>query len=353
MADNQPLVGRPVRGLIRRLAETEPVGARVLSVYFSLDPGHFGNASQRSTQIRSLNAEAETLIQDSSLEHDEKVALQRDVERAREYLESGRDVDNTGALALFLCDPIDLFMVLQLPEPAGPSIAATDRPVLEPLARYIAQPDWCVALVNRQNGRIIRGWKDDLVELENVEDYVHQAHSQGGWSQRGYELGIEKEVDDHYGNVVGRLFEMHRREPFDHLVIACPEEQYGEIERAMHDSVRRVLRGRFSADVEHTTVDDIREAAAPLIEEIEAKLERELLDELEQELGKGRNAAATPADVRRALEERRVGTILLDEQIDGSGDMIEGALRQSADVVVIRHHDDLQKYERVAALLRY
>ena len=126
----------------------------------------------------------------------------------------------------------------------------------------------------------------------------------------------------------------------------------------------------------------MREAAA-VIEGDERSREREWLDRLKSELGRNSRGVAGLADTLAALNERRVegllvksgyrapgyassaadylsaepGTSPVGEELQQRDDVIEpafeSALEQSAEVVVVRHHPDLDALGSIGAVLRY
>ena len=123
--------------------------------------------------------------------------------------------------------------------------------------------------------------------------------------------------------------------------------------------------------------------AAEVIERDERQYEREWLDRLRGELGRGARGVAGLADTLQALNERRVEAILIrfgfrapgystansdflstEDGIAPSGERLqpredviehalESALEQSAEIVVVRHHQDLEALGSIGAVLRY
>ena len=151
------------------------------------------------------------------------------------------------------------------------------------------------------------------------------------------------------------MFDLFKREGFQHLLIGAPDETVGDLERSLHPYLRERLAGHVRVGVEDASADDVRAEAARGIEEHQRRRERELLDRLEHGLGAGGRAAAGVDDVLGCLEEGRVDTLLLAEDFRASGvaeRATEKALESSSEVVVIRHHD-LGSFDGIAAVLRY
>src|SRR5215210_754690 len=92
---------------LRELTRIHPEGARVLSVFLNLDPAHFAAPPARATEISSVIDDASRRIRENDgLAHDERRALEEDVERTRAFLV---DFSPKGAhgLAVFACGPAD------------------------------------------------------------------------------------------------------------------------------------------------------------------------------------------------------------------------------------------------------
>jgi peptide chain release factor subunit 1 len=368
---------------LRRLSGLRPGRGKVLSLYLDLDPSTFATPAARATAITSLLDEAERQARSQNGDHEERVALREDVERAREFFASRFSAKSAGAFALFACGPANLFETLKLPRPVASEVVIDRSPWIEPLARLGGPERLCLALVGRRNARILRGTRDSIEEVATVEDDVHGRHDQGGWSQPRYQRGIEKEVQDHLQRTAARLFRSWKREPFERLLIGATEELGPAFEDHLHPYVRERLAGRFDVDVEHATPTEVLQAASPVLEAGDRARERDALDRLEEGLGTGRAEAGIEA-VLSAVHERRVEMLLYDEALVVSGvacpacgwlgldarvcpfdetpverrdNVVEDALvatvLQSAEPLAVRLHEDLARHGDIAALLRF
>ena len=372
--------------LLRRLADFRPDGARVLSLFLNLDPSQFGTARARATEINSLVDQADRCVRDAAgLDHGQEVALREDVERARRFL-NGTDFEGAHGLALYLCGPADLFEPIKLPRPIETRVCLNDSPFVEPLAELATRGSWCILLVNRQVTRMLRGSRERLDELPPITDEVHGQHDQGGWSQARYQRSVDKEVHDHLKRSADIVFRRFKRSPFERALVGGPEEIISDFEQKLHPYVRERIAGRVKGDVENTTAEDVRRAAAPAIDEIDRVREREALDRLEEGVGSGGRAVVGIEDTIEALNERRVGTLLVVDGLTAPGvfcrscgwvgvqdlkrcpadggalerrdDVVESAIElailQSAEVLVSRHYrDELERRGGVGAVLRF
>jgi peptide subunit release factor 1 (eRF1) len=347
------------RTRLRRLADLAPERGRVLSVYLNLDPAEFATPPARASAISSLMNDAHRKVEeiDGDLPHDDRMALRADLDAVREVLEQPNIGDEgTRAVAVFACGPAGLLQTLKVKRTLESRVVIDASPYVEPLVLATAGGLWCVLLANRRMARIFTGTPEHLEETNRVEDNVHSQHQQGGWSQARYQRSVDEDVRDHLAHTAEVVFDLFKREGFEHLLIGAPEETVGDLERSLHPYLQERLAGQLRLDVENSSPDDVRAEAARGIEEHERARERALMDRLEQALGSGGRAAAGADDVLGALEEGRVDVLLLGEQPAAGGGVAERAsekaLETSADVVVVRHHD-LAAYDGIAALLRY
>jgi peptide chain release factor subunit 1 len=372
------------RGRLRRLADVHPDHGRVLSVFMNLDPSEFATPAARSSQITSILTQAARRVEEAGdLDHDERVALRADVERVREVLSGDIAGNGTRALAIFACQPEDLLEVVSLREPLESRVVLDDAPFVEPLVYAGAADRWCVLLCNRRVARLFTGPGDELEETDRIEDDVHSRHDQGGWSQANYQRSVEKEVEDHVAHTAAIAFELYKQRGFDRLLVGAPEELVGDLEAKLHPYLKERLVGRVSCDVENSSTERVRACAGERILESARGREREALDRLAQAVGSGERGAAGLSQVLAAVNEARVALLLLARGMTAEGfsdpatgllyasaselpdgaeakpvadiveKAIERALEQSAEVIGIRHHDDLGPLGGIGAVLRF
>jgi peptide chain release factor subunit 1 len=374
----------PDRDELRRLAEVRLDRPVVLSLYLDLDPTEFATPPARATAVRSLLDEADRQVRDHrDLPHGERMDLRASLERASSVLEGDLPAEGAQALAIFAAESAELFEVLKLPRPVPSRVAIRRSPLVAPLARLARRERWCVALVNRRDARIFRGSPDGLREIEQIHDLVFGQHDQGGWSQARYQRGIEKEKDDHLKHTVEALMKHFKRRPFERLIVGGPREVVADFESKLHGYLAERLAGRIDVDVEHSTPDQVLEAVQPRFEELEEEREADALERL----GEAGRAAIGLEDVLRALNERRVETLVADERYSAEGtccpscgwlgpagerscpvdeteletldDLTEAAveliIQQSAEILVVRRRRDelAERAGGIAALLRF
>jgi peptide chain release factor subunit 1 len=371
----------------RRLLEHR-TGHPIISLYLDLDPERFATAPARATQIRSLvDQAARDLDSVTGLSHDDRVGLRADLQRIDDYLNSREPpFQGAGALGVFCSGQDDLFEVLQLPRPVPGRVVIGRSPYVEPLVASRQRRRWLVALVNRRLGRVLGGPADRLEEREKFDEYVHGQHDQGGWSQARYERSIEKDTDDHLRRVAEAVNQRWRSEHFDRAALGGPVEIVPRVEAHLAAEVRAALApGRVELDLSSANDDEIRRALAKLVAEDEKQQERGALDRLAAGVRSGGRGVGGPEATLAALNERRVEMLLVEPGFDGRGArcrscgllmlsaggrcpadggpmeeidhlqeaVIEAALAQGAEIMVVRHHPDLGPLQGIGGLLRF
>src|SRR3954471_19529655 len=120
---------------LRELAETRSAQGKVLSVFVNLDPSVFAAPPARATEISSIIDEASRNVRErDDLTHEERAALERDIQRVDERLRNGTDTEGARGLAVFASEHADLFEILRLPRPVEQKVTIADHPCVEPLA---------------------------------------------------------------------------------------------------------------------------------------------------------------------------------------------------------------------------
>jgi peptide chain release factor subunit 1 len=360
----------------------------VISLYLDLDPERFATPPARSSQIRSLIDTAGKQIEAlDGLNHEHRIGLREDLRRIDSFL-SSPDAPFKGAraLAVFSCTAEDLFETVKLSRAVPGQVVIEPAPYVVPMITAVEHRSWLVAIVNRRSALVLAGSPDGLDERARVDDDVHGKHERGGWSQANYERSIEADVEAHLKHIAEIVNLRWREERFDRVAIGGPQETVPRFEQQLTDEVRRHLAaGRVEVDISSATEAQIREAVEKLVAEDEKRTERETLDRLEDALGAGGRAAAGPQSTLEALNERRVSTLLIEPGFDGRGKrcpscgllllegedrcpaegselqevdhlreaVVEAAVAQDADVLVVRSYPDLGPHRGIAALLRF
>ena len=375
------------RDRLRRLAEADVGGAKVLSLFLNLDPREFATPPARSTEVRSLLDRAGRLVRDESehLTHEQKESLKADLERVTAELGNGAGTKGAHGLAVFSSSAAGLFEILRLPEPVDHEPVISDGPYLAPLSSLGEAGRWCVVLVNRRTARLFCGSSEALEEIALVDDGVRNQHDQGGWSQSNYQRSVDKDVQDHLKHVAEVVFLEMKAELPEGVLVGGPQETLTDFEDTLHPYLRERLAGRIDIDVEDSSAEDVRKSASEKIAAAGREKESKALSRLAELYGSNGRAASGLADVLTAVHEQRVEVLLVDRGYTAPGvccpqcgflggeglaecpadgtpterrenvveAAIERAFTQSAGVHVLRDRPELASHGHIAAILRF
>jgi peptide chain release factor subunit 1 len=371
---------------LQRLAAVQaPDGCRVLSLYLNLDPqANLAAPANRRTAVNSLLDEASRAVEgEEELSHEGHMALREDVARAREELDANLDdgwAHGAHALAIFVCGPAELFDVVRLPRPLDNRVLIADRPSIEPLAAEIGTADrWAVLLLDGDDARLLEGLGDRLEETQSISGDHRGRSSVGGMSAQRYERSVGMEENEFVGGAAEMLRQAFEQSKYERILLGTSERFASLLEEALPDPLKERIIGRFDAGADWESATAIREKVDPLLQRDETFREKAAIDAAFASGVRG------IVDVLPALYERRVGTLLLETGLEHPGVVcprcrwamaeergscpvdgetmvphpnlvewaVELAVEQDAQVMAMRHHDDLADHDGIAAALRF
>jgi len=370
---------------LRALADTRADRARVISVFLNLDPTYFATPPARATAIASLLNDLERKVAETDVPHEVRQTLAQDVERIKAELQRSDVAEGgTQGLAIICNHDADLFESIRLPHPVDSRVEVDTTAYVEPLVAAGTSERWLVLLANRSKARFFVGAAEGLEETDQLEDAVHRQHSQGGWSQARYQRGVDEQVADHLKNTGDLAFQIFKRRPFDHVLLAAPEETYGDLLNALHPYVRDRVSGRLQIDIGASSLQDVQTAASEAIARHLVERERQVLDRVAEQLGRGERGVAGLDAVLDALNQARVEILVVQDHLEAPGardpetqmlagengasptggamekvdNVIEEAMQKAvetnAEVLVVREHrDEIEQHGGIAALLRF
>jgi peptide subunit release factor 1 (eRF1) len=114
------------------------------------------------------------------------------------------------------------------------------------------------------------------------------------------------------------------------MVVVCPEGLRGEVESALSSDARAAVVGWAAAEA-HAGADGLLEIVRPLLDEAQAREDRELVARWQEEHGRGGRAAAGWKHVLDAASDARVEVLLVEEGAHRPGWQCPQCGRASAD----------------------
>ncbi|HKD95283.1 MAG TPA: Vms1/Ankzf1 family peptidyl-tRNA hydrolase [Gaiellaceae bacterium] len=372
---------------LRELAAFRATHGCAVSIYVGLDPSIVPRAGDLASPTRSLLARAERQLdeQRTTLSHDERKALARDIERIEDWLGGEFSREGVRGVAVFAAARDDLFLALPLPWPVDDEARIAQQLYLAPLVRRVGRGDGAVvAYVGRERGDVYQLRSGELVPLADETVDVPGRHDQGGWSQANYERSIETIVDRHLRDVAGALDRCVRGLRDVRVVLAGPEETRSGFEGLLSPETRAVLVGWVAAEA-HVDAPRLLEAARPLLDEWRTGREEELLTRWREEAARNGRAATGWEETLQAASDGRVELLLVQDGADrpayvcpacGRAQLMDGSCPldgttlQTADTgldlavhqtlthggtieVIGEEHRDLEPVGGLAALLRF
>jgi peptide subunit release factor 1 (eRF1) len=347
--------GPVIAGALSELAALRPP-VPVLSLYLDLDPSEFGTQPARRSAVTSLLDTAHKRIEDHDTSHRGRVSLRADLERATTFFDEFSPRRSRG-VAIFAASGAEVFQPYLLPRPTRTRIVIDDSPFISPLVTAADLRDWLIVLVDSRHARVMHGNSDHIEEIERVKDNVPGRHERAGPSD--HQRHVEKAVDVHLENVARELDAQLATGGYERIILGGPPEIVPRLESShMSNPARAKIAGHIDAEVPTVSADDVRRAALEVFEEDEVRHERELLERLAARLATGRGAVAGLHDVRDALVQRRVETLLYDERDAPPESALESAIEetvvQSAGALPVRHTPGaLDQHGHIAAVLRF
>jgi peptide chain release factor subunit 1 len=367
---------------LRDLAGFRAQRGCAISLYVDLDPTATPTAGEVDTRFNALLDEGARSLDKGSLTHDEKMRLRADFERIRQFFDDSFDRDGARGLALFAAGD-EYWDTLALPVRVPDAIKVRREFHVAPLAAMVGKGDGAVvAVVGRERGEVYELRAGRLEEVVDENEDQPGRHDQGGWSQARYQRHIEKLVHDHYKDVAEALDgQVRGRGP--KVVLVATEEQRTDFLETLSSEAREAVVGATSAEA-HASPAELLEIVRPILDQAQAKAERDVLERWREEKGRGARAAAGWAETLEAASDARVELLLFAEgvqrkawhcpqcgrgaaeagecpldgtamrEVDNGLDVaVQRTLAHGGDVLAISVHRDLDPVEGIGALLRF
>jgi peptide chain release factor subunit 1 len=305
---------------IRQLQALDGLGARVLSVYLDLDPA--------SQVWRTYRVAFEDLVKDlgERLAERDRKELSAEASTVQAWLES-QEPRGLG-LTVFSCTPRTLWHAEFLAVRVRNHLAFGPSPDVAPLLEIMDEHErYAVIVVDKVTARLFTVFAGEIEEQAGFRDELTVAgHDQGGLSESRDQRHHDTRVYGHLKRVAQRLVEIHRRRPFDRLIVAGPEEAATEFRRLLP----RALAHRVTAVVRGETLAS-EQALLEKTLEIERRIERETEDRLLALLvdmaGPGGRASLGVGPTLAALWADMVQTLVLSHGRAVSGSACPNCLR--------------------------
>lgn len=308
------------REQIRELAEFQEDHSCAVSFYFQ--PSTPRNKAHREDTIliKDLAREAVAALESRNPENKKKIeAARADIERILR-LSSGLRTNGTHAKAIFACSAQQVWREYDLPPRLAGTQLFIDRHFhLKPIAHLLgAFPRLGVVLIDRHRARIFDLRLGELTEREGLFQPLSRKGRSDGYA--GYDGGhaqrrVEDEVRHHLKSIGDFLKEALDKRTFEKWILGCQDVPRLQIEPHLHPYVNQALLGRFPADLNSITRDEIRSRVQEIVNRWQEDRLRELVSQvLSQARSNGRGVTGLRR-VLRSLEMGEVQTLLIGENL--------------------------------------
>lgn len=397
--------------LIARLAAIGPTEHWVVSCYLKLEPR---DRARGKYLIKLKNRIKDRLgeLEARGVPREDQAVIARDLERVRETLEDPDDLPAGRGVAIFACEPQDLFEVIPLPHVFRSRLVVDHSPLVRELAAVGDEFGrvLCVAY-DRTMARFFEVTAQQVVELESLaapdstrassfhatsESERHKSPrgprgqgpvggagvGQSALGEHNFNMRIREEKQRHYAAIAERLFRDTRRHPVDGIVLAGTGKDVDAVEPHLHPYVKDEVLGTVKLNPKSASPPEVMDAVLDLRREREREWEARHVAKLREGLGTGWAVNGLRATLE-ALARGQVRTLLVDSQAEAEGfrcadtghlvlapedceaegepvalpdlidEAIEEALRQGAHVDVVEDDTAREDVAGLAALLRF
>jgi peptide subunit release factor 1 (eRF1) len=362
------------------LVEFRSERSPVLSLYLNVDPTQQAREQFKLT-LRSL------------LKGVANEANAADIAEVERYFDFEYDWQGRG-VTVFSCQGADFWRSYSLAVPVQNDAYVAHRPYIKPLTDVLdAYGRYGVVLVESEGARMFLFSLGELVEAtgmlgEEVRRAKHGRASgvagmRGGGPAPSARRG-EAIVQRNLKEMVEATESFCADNGVMRLLLAGTEANVSQFQDMLSKALQDKVIGTFSVDV-GAPVMEVQERSMELIEEMAQQRETELVDEMVAGWRRGSGAVAGLSDTLAALQEHRVGILLIAAGYEASGyrcggcrylmlsaheecplcggavlpvddlvdTMTHRALEQGVEVEIVRGSGKLEEAGSVGALLRY
>jgi len=298
------------REFLRKLADWSSNGIPVSSLYLDVDGRRYPRRQDYIVRAEQLCHELQRASKEKPFTREASKSVAQDRARMLDYLHA-LDRGPTRGVALFSASKARLWEPVTVPRPLKDRVTLALHPYVIPLEALVeTYESFCTALVDRARARIFLARMGQIHERSDIFDDVPGWHDQGGWSQARYQRHIEDHAAHHLKHVAEVLLRFYKVRKFDHLILAGPDELIPELERAMHDYLKRRIAARVTLPMTASAADVLQKSLG-VEENIEKARERAILETVTAETSAGRTGIAGLGRVLHALNEGRVDTLVV------------------------------------------
>ncbi len=287
---------------LRELAEMSGPDRAFLSLYLS-SPEAINSLNDKADQIRRL----------LSGEEDELEHFERSYSMIREALEEN---SVKGPMVMFASWALDFLVGYPLQIAPPDRLWIDSSPYIRPLAEMQDEYEtFVIVTADNYDARIYLVAEMNAESVGRVKGDVKNHVRKGGWSQKRYQRRRDNELLHYAKEVVEILQKVVTEEEIDRIVLLGQSEAINEIEDAMPETLRGLIAGRESMDLD-STEKELVERAMPIFFTRERDVEASSWARIREEALSEGLAVIGPAAVLKAVKEGRIEEIVVERDLE-------------------------------------
>jgi peptide chain release factor subunit 1 len=378
----------------------------ITSLYLKLSPRERENFKYRIT-LKNLIKEQRDSLNKRGFTKEALESIDSDLKKIADYIGNPAQVTGCRGLVIFSSAREGVWEVFKLPLVYRSRLVVVRSPLIRQLVTMNDEfGDIVVVTIDRKKARLFRigldgadevlGYSYPEASTRNTKFQAQEGKSMQrvtrvgggeiahGYGEYGFQRMIENEMHQHFKHVSERLFEYHKQNKFDWLIIGGIEQVIADFSNHLHTYLKGKSLGTMAMEINLIKPDELVEKSLDLLEATERKNEKSLAKEFEQKLVLGLAVNGLEATLK-ALMMGQVRILLLLEGFSHSGfkcpesgvlvleskdilcpegktpipvvdvvdDVIEEALAQKVEVEMILDEGAKKKIDGIGALLRF
>ena len=285
---------------LHALADVKDEHDTFLTIYF----GPIGRYSDQSFVASRLSSIRKALPKDMSATFEETLGM---VEHAL----SSPAVKGELGRVIFASAPRGFLQIYRVSVEPEPQVVLGSSPFLLPLAKLREEyQDYGLLLIDSQEARLFLVKSDQLEADEKASIDLMNKHKRGGWSQMRYNRLRSGQIHSFFTQLIEDLQKNEDLSKMRGLVVAGPGEAKGKLIEMMPFALKEKVLGTVDASMDVSSRDLLRQGKERSDED-ERSREKVLAEKLKEAVLRGHPAACGLSEVRDALKEGRVNSLLI------------------------------------------
>jgi len=347
------------RELLQKLAKADPGGGLVLSVYLDMRPNISGEQPAYRpafTFLRDRFRTIEATLLPRGVALDE---FRQDMQRVQHFIDEHAEAWLQG-LAIFACQRLNLFEVLETGVPFEDQVALEPTPDLFQLARLIDEEETVVmALVDTNTARLFVTRRGFLEETQGPNDdpFGYGKRQAGAINQKRYQRRVDNKRQAFAQEAAQAIEALVKQEGARRVVLAGDEVAIPHLHRALSPQIEPLVHEEILRLDIRTPRNNVKEELQPLIKEMEEESSHNVADRLVEAVQSQRLGVVGEQETLDALEHGQVETLVLAQEAplrkQDRAELVRLATLSGAEVESVQAHEALLQLGGVGGLLRY